>query len=175
MKKLLFLLLVCSSYAQDKFELTPAGFTDYVVTNVDGNQSEIYQKSINWIKETYKNPDHVIKMTMENEKIRIEGFQENFYCVKSMGMNACSNMVYSIEISFKDGKYKFDPTSVHMSNSTGNKAELKLNDMGSIYFKNGKPNKGYEDFILNFQNHFNSLNQSLKDYITGASKSNNDW
>lgn len=176
MKKLLFALLIfSSSFAQEKFELTTAGFTDYVVTNVEGTQSEIYNKAVNWIKETYKNPDQVIKMTIENEKLRFEGYQSNFHCLKSLGMTSCSNLTYTIEISFKDGKYKFDPIAAVISNDSGQKNELKLDQLQNVYFKNGKPLKGFENFVISFQDMFNNLNTSLKSYISGASKTNNDW
>lgn len=176
MKKLLFALLVfSSSFAQEKFELTTAGFTDYVVTNVEGTQSEIYNKAVNWIKETYKNPDQVIKMTIENEKLRFEGFKQNAICTKALGSIVCSNLTYSIEISFKEGKYKFDPISIEISGQDGTKSNVSLEKVNTLWFKNGKPFKGYEGIISDFENHYNTLNQSLKEYITGASKTNNDW
>jgi hypothetical protein len=47
-----------------------------VVVEIDSlNAAEVYLKTLDWIKETYKNPDEVIKANFENEKIRLDGFQ----------------------------------------------------------------------------------------------------
>lgn len=176
MKKLLFALMIFTgSIAQERFEFTPEGFTDFVVTNVDGSQAEIYAKTINWIKETFKNPDKVILMTMENEKLRFEGLTENALCQKYFG-DVCSNAKYVIEVSFKDGKYKFDPISLNFYNRMNLKGyDVPLNNIGGTYYKNGKILKGNEEVPEAFERLFNGLNESLKSYISGGGKSNDDW
>lgn len=174
MKKLILLLLITAfGYAQEtKFTFTKEGFTDYVVTEVPGTQNEIYSKAINWIKENYKNPEEVIKMTIENQKVRIQGYKENFYCVKYGKQDICTNAVYVIEISFKDGKYKFEPIEMKLSNSAGS-YQMDLNNTSVYYNKKGELLKGSEKTPELLENLFNDLNGSLKDYINGVKK--NEW
>jgi hypothetical protein len=180
MKNLLaFTLLFITSFlfAQSTtFEFSKEGFTDFVVTDTPNlTANEIYLKTINWIKENYKNPDEVIKMTIENEKLRFEGVRENALCVKAMG-NVCSSARYVIEVSFKDGRYKFDPISVSFFNQMGNGYNVPMNETGKVYYKNGKILKGSEEVPEMFESLFNGLNESLKNYVLGVNKKiDEDW
>lgn len=174
MKKLiLFILITTLSYAQEtKFTFKKEGFTDYVVTQVSGTQSEIYSKTVNWIKETYKNPDEVIKMSIENEKVRFQGLKSKFNCYKAMASSVCSDAIYTIEVSFKDGKYKFDVIELVIT-ANGNSFTPDLNDLSIYYKKNGELAKSSESVPASYENLFNDLNESLKQYVTETKKS--DW
>ena len=169
MKKLLLMLLITASMtAQQNFEYKKEGLTDYVVTEVKGTAPELYSKAINWIKENYKNPDEVIKMTIDNEKIRFEGFQSKLNCMGSV----CADGLYIIEVSFKEGKYKFDPISLNLKNSAGS-FEVPLNDFSIYYDKKGDLKKSSKEGLDNTIQLFNRLNESLKNYIYEDKKS--DW
>jgi len=53
-------------------------FTDYVVVKIDSlSQKQLFDGTVRWIKETYKNPDEVIKARIDSSMIRIEGYKEN--------------------------------------------------------------------------------------------------
>lgn len=174
MKKLiLFILITTLGYAQEtKFTFKKEGLTDYVVTEVPGTQNEIYSKAINWIKENYKNPEEVIKMSIENEKVRFQGLKSNFNCMKAMGSTMCSDAIYTIEVSFKDGKYKFDAVELVIT-SGGKSFTPDLNDLSIYYKKNGELPKSSESVPASYENLFNDLNESLKQYVSGTKKS--DW
>jgi uncharacterized protein with gpF-like domain len=164
MKKLfLIILFICNiSFSQDKFEYGATGLSDYVVTQVDSiSQNVLYSKAVNWVKETYKNPEEVIIMQMENEKIRLNGFSNDLIQVKSYKFGG----KYVIEIAFKEGKYKFDVLS--LTNEQGN-------DWKSIPRYNiDKKWSRMEDSQKHIENYFNGLNTSLKNYILGKKK--DDW
>lgn len=167
MKKIILLFIFSiSAIAQDKFEFKKEGLTDYVVTKIDSSASKLYIKTINWVKENYKNPSEVIKMTIENEKIRFQGFKENFYCIKSMSSPVCSNALYTIEISFKEGKYKIDPIELILINKSGLSNEIDLNDFSIYYDKKGNIKKSSEDAPILIEQLFNGLNENLKNYIS---------
>ncbi|MGV3698286.1 hypothetical protein [Flavobacterium sp.] len=169
MKKLILLLMICSSsFAQDKFEWSANGVTDFVTADVTGNASQVYGKAINWIKENYANPNEVIKMQIENEKIRFQGLKKNFNCIGSV----CADGLYTIEISIKDGKYKFDPIELQLSNSAGS-FSFPMSELKAYYDKKGELRKGSKESLDNVVNMFNELNESLKGYINGVKK--NDW
>lgn len=175
MKKIILMFLVTSfAFAQEKFEFKKEGLTDYVVTNVNGTAAELFSKTVNWIKENYKNPNEVIKMTIENEKLRFQGLKEDFYCVKGGGSVMCSNAIYTIEVSFKDGKYRFDPIELVLRTKNGASSDINLNDFSVYFEKDGSINKRTKDVPGYFENLFNGLNESLKNYIENQTKKS-DW
>lgn len=86
MKKILFLLFTITlsnfSFGQTipELKLTPKGVAPIVIEIDSMNASELYNKALNWVQETYKNPDEVLKANIENEKIRIDRFATNACC-----------------------------------------------------------------------------------------------
>ncbi len=80
MKKILLLTLTILisnlSIGQEipQLKLTQNGVEPIVVEVDSLSASEIYNKAQNWVQETYKNPDKVLKANIANEKIRIDGF-----------------------------------------------------------------------------------------------------
>ncbi|WP_031445845.1 DUF4468 domain-containing protein [Arenibacter algicola] len=166
-----FLTLSLFTFGQteypEKFEYSENGINDYIVTKVEGKTAnEIYSKTINWIKETYKNPDKVLKMKIENEKVRINGISSDLLVVKKMNMP----LDYVIEIAFKDGKYKFDLISLTTSNEYGTADYKKIPN-----FKTDKKLvKNFGESPQRIENYFNVLNESLKNYILGKEKKD-DW
>jgi hypothetical protein len=117
-KIVMMALMMCSnlvSFGQDSlFTLNQDGLTDYIVTNCDGkSQNDLYKKTLDWILVTYNTPSSVIKAQIENNYIRIEGSAGNL--VRFGGLGASSYLTrYQIEISFKDGKYKFDLLNIEI-------------------------------------------------------------
>ena len=174
MNKIITTIALCLTFATltfgqtehpETFEYGKKGINDYVVTLVEAkNTSEIYNKTINWIKETYKNPDKVLKMEIKDEKVRINGVASDLLFVKKMSFA----LDYVIEIAFKDNRYKFDLIS------------LSKTDSGTDY-KNIPNFKTDKKLVKNFgespqriEAYLNELNQSLKNYIVGKKKKD-DW
>ncbi|UOB16585.1 DUF4468 domain-containing protein [Abyssalbus ytuae] len=188
MKKILsisFFLVHSFIFSQMDYEFFPKikydlpSLTDYIVVEVDSlSQSELYIKTINWIKETYKNPDEVIKTTFENEKIRIEGYEEIIFSINSIGMIYNHHGTYVVEISFKDGKYKFDPISAKYYQegsqfSSGGDVGISINDLSVYYNKKGKLRSMYKQGLPLITETFNTLNYRLYYYL--SSKKDNEW
>ena len=149
----------------EKFEYKETGINDFIVTKVEGKSTnEIYNKTINWIKETYKNPDIVIKMRIENEKVRINGVASDLLFVRNISLN----LDYVIEISVKDNKYKFELISLTATEQKTDYKKIPNFKTDSKLIKNfgESPNK--------IENYLNGLNESLRIYIL-SDKKNNDW
>lgn len=172
------------SLSEDKFEYNQLGLTPYVVTKIDSlKQGDIFQKTINWIKETYKNPDKVIKTTIENEKVRFEGFQDNTICYSVIGSTSCYGATYTIEISFKYGKYKFEPISLSYYQppnqySSGGDIQMNFSNGMWMYKKNGIIKKMFDSIPDSIEVLFNGLNLSLETYLKERGKETNkkdDW
>jgi hypothetical protein len=182
---ILFALLTINTNAQEKFTYSEKGLTDYVVLKIDSlNQSKLYNKTIDWVKENYINPDEVIKAKFENEKIRFNGFKENAFLMTILATPMYLDGRYTIEISFKDGKLKFDPLSLEQYSapsqySAGGWSLVTLETNSWLFKKNGKIRSVTETYPENIEGIFNNLILSLNVYLLKESgvinDSEKDW
>ena len=160
------------SNGQEKFTYNENGLTpEYLVDEADGKtQKEIYSKSLNWVKESYKNPDEVIKTTIENEKIRFEGVEMDLMCHSALGLTTCYNTTYLIEIEFREGKYKFTPLSITYripaTQYTQSMTEtIDFTNGESYYNRKGKLRSRTKSVPESVEVLLNGLNNSLSEYI----------
>jgi hypothetical protein len=164
-----------SSFSQEipKLKLSPIGVEPIIVLADSIKASDLYNKSLKWVLETYKNPDKVLKAKIENEKIRIDGYTQNAWWYTSMGVRQSYNMEYSIEISFKDGKYRFEFIIGQFYIDNGQKAMFNY---GSFYKKTGEIKSSYSDAVPSLEETMNSLSVSFYNYVTGkSSKKDDNW
>ncbi len=191
----LILTISTISYGQEaEFRFTKDGLTDYVVTQCEGKkQSEIYKKCIDWIAFTYKNPKIVTQAKIENEYIRIEAISESLICDNSsLYGKICRNGKYTLETSFKDGKYKFEILKIEKfleatNNSTPPNypdrwmpVKTKPSDSNDFVYDKGKhigeiysSYKYYNEIAT----YFNVLNKQLKDFVLNKDipSKKNEW
>lgn len=154
------------SLESNKFQFNESGINDYVIKNIDNKtKEEIYLKSINWIKESYKNPELVLKIQIPNEKLRIDAIAKNLANVGNKNNRVFLDIAYSIEISFKDNKYKFEILSIVVSN---------IKDLKIQNFKSDQAIKYWGTTSNDIEIYFNSLNQSLEKYIL-KTKNEEKW
>lgn len=147
------------------FEYSQLGINDFVVTDIDSIQKEdLYNKTVRWVKETYRNPESVLTMKIENEKIRIDAIATGLLKVRGR----ISNLNYIVEISFKDNKYKFEIISLLYNNTTDYK---KIPNFKT----DSKMVKNFGSTPTDIETYFNKLNESLRIYIAGERKRNDDW
>lgn len=172
----IFILIGAAGFAQDKFTFTKEGFTDYVVTPVENrNQSQLYKKALDWVAVTFKNPKEVIKASIENDYIRIEGSDNSFVCVSGTA-NVCVDAKYQIEITFKDGRYKFDLLELSTFSPVG-WTNLDLKNTEPFYNKKGEIKGAYKNYEAKIPAYFNDLNESLKVFASSdaATAKKSDW
>jgi hypothetical protein len=195
MKKIVLgLLIVVSFYSnaqETKFVFDyKTGLNDQIVIPVEGKTAtEIYKKTLDWIKVTYTDPSKAILSTIENEYIRFNGLGE-YICYDALKPKNvtldCYNVKYEIIISIKDGKYKFEILSIQKYETPRQyniggwinvpvfSKHLTEESLAKILFKkDGTIRKEYET-ITKSGDYFNNLNASLLEYITN-SKSKSDW
>ena len=182
---IIFLGLSPRLFDQSIFEYNESGLKpNYVVENIDSlSQKELYNKTINWIKETFKNPNDVIKTTIDNEKVRIEGYQPNLFTWSRLMVNYDVGLFYTVEISFKDYKYKFEPIEIKSEfqpkgcyePAVGYYITISLDNGTQLYKKNGKL-KCSNTLPQSFSKFINSLNANLKDFLINSTKvSEENW
>lgn len=180
MKNLLFtlaLLLSFGSYAQEKrIQVTSKNPTfppQYVVVEKDSMSVEDgYQRAIEWINITYKNPAEVIKSQIENKYIRMTGFASGLYTADRMGMIAPYNVNYTIEFNFREGKVKFEITGatydIPASSASGIYISAKTYDLSfnhpDLFKKNGKPKYEFKK-ATKVTNYFDNLAVSFSNYV----------
>lgn len=184
MKKITATLLLFISFYSNGQETeftfnSERGMTDYIVTQVEGKTApEIYKKVIDWIKVTYKNPNEVILSTIENEYVRFEGITNDI---------DTSKYKYQIELSVKDGKYKFDLIglqfyldtntygSIGWNNSTINFNTNSTKDEVKGLFRKDGTYRSYLEYVPKVPTFFNNLNKSILDTITSTVKKTDGW
>lgn len=188
MKKIILVLMVMLnlvSYGQEKeFSFTKEnGFTEYVVIDKNGQTDNVlYQKTLGWINETYKNPEKVILAKNENSYIRVEGVASDISWMKVMGLTTYYSTKYEIEFYFKEGKVKFDISTVSTYTEPGKYASggwskkhyysMPLDEKTSslIFKEDGTFRTNYRDIQTNVE-YYNGLAKSLDAYLSGESKS----
>lgn len=184
MKKLVLLLFMSiGALAQEtEFKFTKDGFTDFIVTEVPGKlQNQLYKKTLDWISVTYKNPKEVLKAQIENDYIRIEGSKHGLVCITRL-IKFCYESRYQIEISFKDGKYKFDVIKIEYyvepsKYGPGGWYDYQLTNMNEYFKKSGEIRGAYEDSQLQFPKFFNELNSELSVFLKSSEipSKKSDW
>ena len=178
MKKNLSLLIAVMLYSTlfsqevPKLKLTPEGVAP-ITLNLDGiNATEIYKKSLDWVQETYKNPDEVLKANIENKKIRIDGFSSDALSFKNMVV-VNWGVSYTLEISFKDNKCRYNYDINYFTGKDGTKTVITYTD---FYKKNGDIRKAYIPAVSSLENTINDLLLNYFNYITGKTDAaNDDW
>lgn len=173
MKKIIVLLFVCVfGFAQEMPKITKEGFAPIVV-NVEGKTaSEIYTKAKEWIQTYYKNPSEVLKADISNDMIRIEGYAVNGFQTKSLGMINNFDYSYTIEIQFKDGKYRYNYI-VGQFWAGGGKC---LYDYTAFFKEDNLVRKVYQLAFDSINETANQTSNSLFNYITGKTQSQKkDW
>lgn len=160
-----------STFAQDtEFKFSKEGLTDFIVTNYEGSAKDTYNLTLAWVKENSKKGYKVVS-SVEGEKITIEGGKENFLCSKAGGTTVCTYATFTIDISFKDGKFKFE--AVGLSEKPNNATTVithDLNDFSEYYNKDGSLKKYKDDVPAAYETLFNELNKSLVTFMDKKKK-----
>ncbi len=153
-------------------KLTPAGVEPIIVEVAGMSAVELYQKSLDWVQETYKTPSSVLKANIENDKIRIDGFASNAWWFKSLGVKLSLDMDYTVKIDFKDGRYRFE----FIVGQFWGDGQKVMYDYTAFFNKNGDVKKSYADAVPSLELTMNSLSLSFLNYVTGKTEEkNDDW
>lgn len=171
---LLIVFITTSTFAQDtEFKFSKDGLTDFIVTSYDGAAKDTYNRALAWVKDNAKK-NFVVISSVENEKLTIEGTKENFICSKTGGTTVCTYVTFTIAITFKEGKYKFE--AVGLSEKATNSITTvvhNLDDFSEYYDKDGSLKKYKDDVPVAYETLFNDLNKSLVAFMDKKKKAEN--
>ena len=202
MKKLLLLLFVASliQLNAQEFEIktlvieegsnaskgTYQSMKPMLVFELEGTATELYDKAINWVNETYKNPEEVIKGKVDSDYLRLEGFTSNLTKSSTLGMTSYYDVRYTVKLNFKDDRFKYEITKMEYNQppsqySAGGWFSLMANNEVGYKTANRK-GKAKKDGVANFnaiKSYFENLGISIKDYMqkndASKTKSDEDW
>jgi len=171
---LLMAFVTASTFAQDtEFKFSKDGLTDFIVTTYDGSAKDNYNRALAWVKDNAKK-NFVVVSSVENEKLVIEGTKENFLCSKAGGTTVCTIATFTIAISFKDGKYKFEAVGLsEKATNSINTVVHNLDDFSEYYNKDGSLKKYKDDVPAAYETLFNDLNKSLIAFMDKKKKAEN--
>lgn len=158
------------------------GLSPFIVVKAEGKtKEELYKKTIEWINKSYNKPSEVIKAQVENDYIRFQGVSKEKYCWDAL-VTFCNDIRYEVEVSFKDGKYKFEVLSLedyHVTGASGLRVWGKINykDSWTHFKKDGEVRKMYAKNVEQITAFFDGLNKELYDYIYNQNETakSNDW
>ena len=192
---LIFLTLISFwSYGQ-KLSVTANGLRDinnneksYVVIHCEGKTAlQLYDNALNYIKNTYKCPNDVIKGKKEGEYLRFIAHVTDFISVKDdIDRIIPISANFLVELSFKEGKVKLEIIALEMPEKSICNITLfsvETLDAPSKYEKSkvifsGEFKDGYYIFNTNgelkkpkikedIEKHFNTLISSISEYLQG--------
>jgi hypothetical protein len=176
-------LIIAQLSAQSEFNYDIDGLTpEYLVRDIDSlSQEELYERCLNWVMETYVKPDEVISMKMENEKFRFQGYRKSIHTHSGFVTNVL-DAEYIVDVSFREGKFKFEPLSIKlfMSNSELTHQELTwltLQSGKGMYKGNGNIANRFQGVPDGISGLFNALLENMTEYVVGNGKEddNDDW
>lgn len=183
MKKIIlivFIVIGTISYGQ-KLVVTPTGLRDandlektFVVINAEGKTSkELYDNALKYINKNYKSPDDVIKGKTDGEYLKFITYAPNFITIKNSFVKTPFNAKYTTELSFKDGKVKYEVISIEIENDA--KAILSFTGSGINFFiYNKKGELKREDAKISIEDYFNLNVATVSDFLQGKN-SNDKW
>lgn len=183
MKHLVLLFTTCLFYTinAQSFVVTPDGLRDkadesksYIVLNVDGKSAkELFDRALQYVNETYKNPDEVIKAQRDGEYLKFSTYVSPFVPVKNL-ISIETNVMYSTELKFKDGKVRLEIVSFDMKTSEQARVEFSGSPWGSfiIYKTNGdlkqkETKEGIEEY-------FNTKIGAIRSFLSSEGQKE-DW
>jgi len=190
MKTLLIVLptlLVITSFAQSKTEspqlpideLTKLiNYTEIVQLDTSFTKNDLYLRGREWFAKAYSSSKNVIQLDeKESGKIVAKALMPVYH--KSMGTNYPSGYInYTITISFKDGRYKYEVSNFYHTGQNSipdyGFCEAMINTtrktLGFSY------QKTFDYYLHQMDNNINNLIGNLKTSMNAITTSkNDDW
>ena len=149
----------------------------YVVFSSSGKAEENYNKLIDFINKSFKNPSEVIVATSENNYVKINGFETDLLRKWKAGVTFDFDVRYTMTFSVKDDRIKAEINSMEWFNPTSSGGNwISMTDGIVMHKKDGKPRKsmvGISDVKL--ENYFNSMIERIKEHQIDNNDTNDDW
>ena len=125
---LLFTFLSCFQLIAQQYVVTPSGLRDakdaekqYVVIEIDGlSAKQLYDNSIKYINEKYKNPEEVLKGKTDGEYLKFDTYDPNFIIYNNSSYKVPIKANYTTELRFKEGRVRYEIKNLEMKAKSAN-------------------------------------------------------
>lgn len=178
MKKLTLILLLisCTAFAQEKFTISKGeGFTDYIVYEVPSlSAEELKSKTLEFIESKRQTENDAIIKQSENSVTFNHFVPGGISYEMGYGMNMSYDVEVLVEVSFKDGRYKYVLINAYWSKNAEKKAFTSA-EMDNMFRSNGKLKKHGEGFIHGLENSVNGFAIELYNHLNGKTTTKSDW
>tara|TARA_R110002153_G_scaffold184309_1_gene337468 strand:+ start:65 stop:631 length:567 start_codon:yes stop_codon:yes gene_type:complete len=178
------LFIALSTFGQE-FTVTPEGLRDsldndksyVVISTPDKTAEQNYNNAIKYISKIYKNPKEVIKSDIKSEYLRFDTFVSDFLVVNNMGAKISQDAKFTITLSFKDSRVKFEITNLSIYNSAGGKVTFSGSAFSGFPIYNKKKTKlKRPDTKKDIEVYFNNTINNIKnEFLEKTSDSADDW
>lgn len=181
MKNLILFIAItfCTYSFGQKYVVTPKGLrnsTDtaksFVTIEIIGMDAfQLYDSAIKYFSENYKNPNEAIKARTIGEYLKIETIVPDFIKYYDAGVYVPIEAKYTTELRFKDGKVRYEITSLEMKGISNGYPVIFAGgvlDGYIIYRNNGKLFR--EEAKLDIENFFNTKIEKLTKGLKGENK-----
>ena len=186
MKNIILLFTFLSSFQliAQQYVVTPSGLRDaknsekeYVVIEVEGlSAKQLYDNSIKYINENYKNPEEVLKAKTDGEYLKFDTYDPNFIIYNNSSFEVPIKANYTTELRFKEGRVRYEIKNLEMKAKSANFYVLFTGGMMEgyiVYKKNGKLFK--EKAKTDIESYFNNTVSGLSKFLSGEDDSTDDW
>jgi hypothetical protein len=171
MRTLFFLLFFVVVQAQEPV-LTSNGFEAVVVELPELSAETLFDKTEQWVQYFYKNPSEVLKAKIGNQMIRVEGFCNDCWSTKSLGITYAHDFSYVLEFGFKDGKYRFDFKVLQLSDD----GTRMLYHIDTFFKKDGTPKGSYVLAVDEMNQNVRRIFESHQSFVLGKTMElKSDW
>lgn len=174
MKKTIFFFILISNllFGQNssEFEFNSNNqMNDFIVVEIPKqNKNQIYNKTIDWIKKNYDDPESVLITKINDEYLRFKGYKYSNIKYDTGIFIHNADIIYEFSIDFKDFKYKVTIEKLIMVDSEDNSKYKMILPLKEKYTDQGvNVNAEFLPFTLN------EILNSLKEYI--LNEKTNDW
>ena len=100
-----------------------------VVTAPGLSAAELYQKTLNWVNETYQGGEEVVLGSIDGEYIRFKGFSQDMFFKNSLGSLISVMVSYEVIVRFRDGRFRWSYTNF--------KYPTTVSTLGNDYYLDG--------------------------------------
>jgi len=165
------LFLSLPVFAQETLKLSPEGIKPVVVELEGKSATDMYITAKQWVNTYFNNPKRALKAEIENDMIRVDGYCQDCFGIKAIAM-IMYDYSYTLEIYFKDGKYKYDVQITKLSDDGA-----PLSYTYTAFYKNdGSLRKMYQKSVETMEASLNETFTSFQDYMSGKTqKAKSDW
>lgn len=168
--------MACGIANAQFIKITPEGIknlnsdSDYVVLNFENQDARsLYNKSVAYVNQKFKNPNYVIKSNIIDKSLRYSDYKVDGLRVQNGMAKINVDIKFDNDLSFKDGKVRFEFVDLNLGGIT-----FKGNIWKGYPIWNEKNEKlRLEEEKKELELFFNSVIQEYFDYVNN--NTNDDW